>query len=177
MNKKSTIIVCIAIIIISITIYFLTQNRPTVISSKDTDQHVISNYAIPEIPEHPSGNTYGGYASITSPQPFRITQLSTPYTCTPFKTLTAQSAEIHINGKTYCVQTTSDGYAHGGKTYVTYTYSTPVNNGSGAKSVTFDTEYDGCTCGVGGNACDVCSELHRGFEDTLNTTVSKLMSI
>jgi hypothetical protein len=174
MKKNVVIIACIVIIAISVITYFLTHENIPILPVPHASEHTISNYAVPGIYTQSIEEGDGGYASITSTLVPPITLSSTPYTCQSFRTQTTQNVEIQINGKKYCVNTTSDGYMNNGITNVTFTYTTASTNRAGTESVNFNTAYQECSSGMG-NGDDVCAEEQQFFEENLNTTASKLL--
>lgn len=103
-----------------------------------------------------------------------ITNSTNTYSCTP----TAlhgdgnnQTIETVVNGRTYCVSTSSDGYAGGAG--ITYTYTTPATNGIGTETTTFTLLYT--DCGVYGDTTSPQYNQCKTNETTFNSNLSALI--
>ena len=106
--------------------------------------------------------------------PPTIQTSSAAYACTLTHTEVGDTVQKTINGKTYCVTTSSDcGAGHCGSDY-TYTRA----NGSGTKTATFSLEWNNGCGGYGGPGdpqFDECHAEQTTFFGNLDNLIDSLM--
>ncbi len=133
------------------------ESVPDITGTKEDSQHAVTEQWI---------EIAGGWPPALS------TTYST-YACSPFKNSHAQTAEITIKGKVFCIGTASNGYVHGDTVSVAYTYSAAV--GKNLKTANFTVNYKTCD-GMGpGNVANSCGDVNKMFRDNLNVAVADLM--
>ncbi|MEI6400159.1 MAG: hypothetical protein WCO58_01395 [bacterium] len=125
-NKKSMIIVGLAVLVVILGIYFFPSNR------KEIDTTVVP--VAPVVSNTDKLSTI--YISSPDVWPPKVTTSATPFTCpiggSEIK-VNGMTEQKEINGKIYCVTIESEGAA--GSVYTTYTYTTKFE--AGVKKLSF----------------------------------------
>ena len=114
------------------------------------------------------------YISAQSGWPPVIQNSSVAYFCNVGQTSEVEKiVQKIINGRTYCIDTKSEGAA--GSTYSTYTYTTTASGGNGTETTNFVLRYE--NCGVYGDSSNAqyiqCKTAQTGFN--LDAIVDSLM--
>lgn len=118
-NKKSMIIVGLAVLVVILGIYFFPSNR-----------NEIDNTVVPVAPVVDTSKLSTVYISSPDMWPPKVVTSNDAFVCTIGGSeikVNGMTEQKEINGKTYCVTIESEGAA--GSVYTTYTYTTKFETG------------------------------------------------
>ena len=179
-NKQGFIGISLVIVIIAIlaiaggAYYFETKHNSVPSNVVENNVSQEGQEDVPVVANTPLPTTLPQYIAGQSGWPPVIQTSGIVYSCTPSHSEMGTTIEKIINGRTYCITTTSDGAA--GSIYYTHTYKTSDVQGS-SKTTTFALKY--VSCGVYGGPTEPqviqCKANQDHFSNSLDNLIDSLM--
>lgn len=173
------VIIALSIVIIIILGYLVLRPKQIIIPTApavttETTQPVTQTSPAAQSTQTPAvSTTLPEYIGAQAGWPPVVTHSSDAYVCNVGignKDMDEQTIEKTINGKKYCIHSTSDGTA--GTTYWTYDYSTV--SGSGISKTSFTLGYPDCGVFYGSDALTQCNIAQANFD--IDAVVADMMT-
>jgi hypothetical protein len=135
--------------------YFTINSAKSPLSTT-LPKYIYSQEGWPPVIKHSSA-TYSCITGITNPD------------------INEETEEKSINGRKYCIKSSSEGAA--GTFYVSYTYTTPSSNGNGTETTSFVLRYTSCGADStpNGNEINICKANQSNFNSSLNLIIDSFI--